>query len=439
MKFQSFDDVQNFLDSLGLFNMDFELTRMAHALTKLGLNHLPYKVVQVVGTNGKGSTATFLASLAKCHGLNVGLYTSPHFVTPRERICINGEMLYSEIWMNLLERILTVTASLTYFELLTVLAVLAFAEADVDLAILEAGLGGQYDATTAVSADLVCYTPIDIDHEQFLGTTVKAIVKEKAQAMRFGKSVLTSFQQPEVMDVLYTVAQEKNCSFQSLDQIIFPCDFSLFNVYPELSGRQHTIEYPKLGMIGNHQRINAQLALAAWQILSQSFGWNLTIDSIYEGLSHAFIPGRFQYIPLDPSSNCPPTILDGAHNPHGLRACIDVFKSIRIRPGAVIFSCFADKNVKEMVKLVKGFTEGIPLFIPTIQVHERAMVSEELAQMFEPSAQPVQRLNIALKSIQNSDIEINEKHPIVIFGSLYLLGEFFTLYPHLLYSNIGMI
>lgn len=435
MKFTSFDDVQNFLDNLGLFNIDLELTRMNQALTKLNFNSLPYKVVQIVGTNGKGSTATFLASLAKSHGLKVGIYTSPHFVTPRERICINGEMLSPEVWITLIERILDNALSLTYFELLTVLAIIAFSEFNVDLAILEAGLGGQYDATTAVPADLVCYTPIDLDHEQFLGSTVEAIAKEKSQAMRFRKPVLSSFQQPEVMNILYSTAKEKNCSFQSLEQMSLVYD--LF--YPNLDGSQTKSEHLTLGMVGEHQRVNAQLALAAWHVLSQNFGWDFNLDCIYKGLAHAFIPGRFQYVPPNPLLGCLPTILDGAHNPHGLEACIDTCKSTGIRPGAIIFSCFADKNIKEMVELVQILAEGIPLFIPTIQVHERAMCSNELAKLFKCSVQPVQRLSIALQAIQNSDIEISEKRPVVIIGSLYLLGEFFTLYPHVLSSSRGMI
>lgn len=434
MKFTSFDDVQNFLDNLDLFNIDLELTRMNQVLTKLDFNSLPYKVVQIVGTNGKGSTATFLASLAKSHGLKVGLYTSPHFVTPRERICINGKMLSPEVWITLIERILTNTLSLTYFELLTVLAIVAFSEFKVDLAILEAGLGGQHDATTAVPADLICYTPIDLDHEQFLGSTVEAIAREKSQAMRFRKPVLSSFQQPEVMSILFSMAKEKNCSFQSLEQMSLVYD--LF--YPNGDGQTKS-EYLTLGMAGEHQRINAQLALAAWHLLSQNFGWDFNLDCIYKGLAHAFIPGRFQYVPPDPLLGCLPTILDGAHNPHGLEACIDTCKSTGIRPGAIIFSCFADKNIKEMVELVQIFAEGIPLFIPTIQVHERAMCSNELAKLFKCSVQPVQRLSIALQAIQNSDIEISEKHPVVIIGSLYLLGEFFTLYPHVLSSSIGII
>lgn len=435
MKFTSFDDVQNFLDNLGLFNIDLELTRMNQALTKLNFNSLPYKVVQIVGTNGKGSTATFLASLAKSHGLKVGIYTSPHFVTPRERICINGEMLSPEVWITLIERILDNALSLTYFELLTVLAIIAFSEFNVDLAILEAGLGGQYDATTAVPADLVCYTPIDLDHEQFLGSTVEAIAKEKSQAMRFRKPVLSSFQQPEVMNILYSTAKEKNCSFQSLEQMSLVYD--LF--YPNLDGSQTKSEHLTLGMVGEHQRVNAQLALAAWHVLSQNFGWDFNLDCIYKGLAHAFIPGRFQYVPPNPLLGCLPTILDGAHNPHGLEACIDTCKSTGIRPGAIIFSCFADKNIKEMVELIQILAEGIPLFIPTIQVHERAMCSNELAKLFKCSVQPVQRLSIALQAIQNSDIEISEKRPVVIIGSLYLLGEFFTIYPHVLSSSRGMI
>ena len=129
MRFHSFDDVQDHLDALGLFHMDFGLDRVRNALDALGLLTPPFVTVQIVGTNGKGSTSTFLSCVARAHGLKVGLYTSPHFVTPRERIRINGTMLPADRWPVLADRVMEAAPNLTYFEFLTALGLLAFAGA----------------------------------------------------------------------------------------------------------------------------------------------------------------------------------------------------------------------------------------------------------------------------------------------------------------------
>ena len=179
MRFHSFDDVQDHLDALGLFHMDFGLDRVRNALDALGLLTPPFVTVQIVGTNGKGSTSTFLSCVARAHGLKVGLYTSPHFVTPRERIRINGTMLPADRWPVLADRVMEAAPNLTYFEFLTALGLLAFAEAGVDLVVMEAGLGGHYDATTAMPVQAVCFTPIGMDHEKILGPTLTDIASDK--------------------------------------------------------------------------------------------------------------------------------------------------------------------------------------------------------------------------------------------------------------------
>ena len=142
--FSDFTHIEQHLDSLGLFHMDMGLDRMRHALSALGLVRPPFVTVQVLGTNGKGSTASFLASLCAAHGLRAGLYTSPHFVSPTERIRIDGRPWPQELWAAQANKVMDAAPALTYFEFLTVLALLAFAEERVDVAILEAGLGGSH-------------------------------------------------------------------------------------------------------------------------------------------------------------------------------------------------------------------------------------------------------------------------------------------------------
>ena len=413
MRFHHFDDVQDHLDGLGLFNMDFGLDRMRKALAALGLDHPPFVTAQIVGTNGKGSTSTFLACLARAHGVKTGLYTSPHFVTPRERIRIDGRMLPESAWPALAERVMQAAPALTYFEFLTVLGLLAFAEAGVDFVVLEAGLGGHYDATSAAPVQAVCFTPIGMDHEKILGPTLTDIATDKAQAMRPGVPAFAAPQEEEALACLRRTAQEKGAELHETADLPFP-------------------ETP-LGLAGPHQRVNARLALAAWTWLASRHGWAQRPEAVASGLAAALFPGRFQRLPAQGLR--PPLILDGAHNPHGLRALEQALLDARITPSAVIFSCLADKDVTHMLPFVRRIAGDAPLFVPTIQDNERAMSGEDLARLLAEGrgaarTEAVQRVSLALREAARCvPPEGAEQHSVLLCGSLYLLGEFFILHP----------
>ena len=413
MRFHHFDDVQDHLDGLGLFNMDFGLDRMRKALAALGLDHPPFVTAQIVGTNGKGSTSTFLACLARAHGVKTGLYTSPHFVTPRERIRIDGRMLPESAWPALAERVMQAAPALTYFEFLTVLGLLAFAEAGVDFVVLEAGLGGHYDATSAAPVQAVCFTPIGMDHEKILGPTLTDIATDKAQAMRPGVPAFAAPQEEEALACLRRTAQEKGAELHETADLPFP-------------------ETP-LGLAGPHQRVNARLALAAWTWLASRHGWAQRPEAVASGLAAAHFPGRFQRLPAQGLR--PPLILDGAHNPHGLRALEQALLDARITPSAVIFSCLADKDVTHMLPFVRRTPGDVSLFVPTIQDNERAMSGEDLARLLAEGrgaarTEAVQRVSLALREAARCvPPEGAEQHSVLLCGSLYLLGEFFILHP----------
>ncbi len=413
MRFHHFDDVQDHLDGLGLFNMDFGLDRMRKALAALGLDHPPFVTAQIVGTNGKGSTSTFLACLARAHGVKTGLYTSPHFVTPRERIRIDGRMLPESAWPALAERVMQAAPALTYFEFLTVLGLLAFAEAGVDFVVLEAGLGGHYDATSAAPVQAVCFTPIGMDHEKILGPTLTDIATDKAQAMRPGVPAFAAPQEEEALACLRRTAQEKGAELHETADLPFP-------------------ETP-LGLAGPHQRVNARLALAAWTWLAARPCWAQRPEAVASGLAAAHFPGRFQRLPAQGLR--PPLILDGAHNPHGLRALEQALLDARITPSAVIFSCLADKDVTHMLPFVRRIAGDAPLFVPTIQDNERAMSGEDLARLLAEGrgaarTEAVQRVSLALREAARCvPPEGAEQHSVLLCGSLYLLGEFFILHP----------
>lgn len=418
--------------------MDLRLNRTIDALALLLPPHT-MRAVQVLGTNGKGSTSTFLAALGQAHGLRTGLYTSPHFVSPRERIRINGEMLPEETWLRLGNRIHMAAPTLTYFEFITILAICAFQEADVELAIMEAGLGGRHDATTALPVDMLCYTPIAMDHESVLGDTLAAIAADKAAAIRHGVQVITGPQHPLVLDILQRTAAQQGSPITCTT--------------PDLPA--HT----RLRMHGAHQQANARLAMGVWQHLVQMpltpqlARWdNLPTgpDCIRLALERAFIPGRLQYIPAQ--RGLPALFVDGGHNPHGLEALAAALYQHAAPPQAIIFSCLADKNIAEMLTPLRNIAGTAPIIIPTIADNPRASHSADLAKHIGAQALPVGSLTEALALLTTIVGQTTAplqplvqqpclNHPApsqpyaLICGSLYLLGELFSLYPHLLESS----
>lgn len=419
----TYADVLAHLDGLGLFHMDMGLGRMEGALRALGVSRLPCPVVQVVGTNGKGSTASFLQSLGMAHGFRTGLFTSPHFLSPAERIRMDRRNLPEAAWPDLAQRAVAAEPGLTYFELLTIMAALAFQDAEPDLLIFEAGLGGRHDATTALPADLVCFAPIDLDHQAVLGPDIATIAADKADALRPGMFAAVSAPQPdEALDTLRRRALGLGLPLYTADS-----GPDSGEILPPLALLPDDAE---LGLAGPHQRVNAQTALLAWTLLCRRQGWRTDERTIRRGLAEAFIPGRLHKVPA--RGGFPPFLLDGAHNPHGMSALARALPGLPApdnAPCAVIFSCLADKHPEEMAPLVRGLAPGRPLLIPTIGHNERAMPGDELARLLGPDARPVPDLAAALELLSHLTAKSPESAPILVCGSLYLLTEFFNLFP----------
>lgn len=432
--FHSYEDVLKHLDSLGLFHMDMGLGRMERALKGLGLDKLRCPAVQIVGTNGKGSTSVFLQSIAMAHGMNAGLYTSPHFVWPEERIRLNHTMLPRRIWPALAGDAVRVEPGLTYFELLTVMAASAFQTSECDLMIFEAGLGGRYDATTALPVDMTCFVPMGMDHMNVLGDTLAAIADDKSDALRKGVSVAVSAPQaPEAKDVLFARAEERGiplCSCPAPQG----CDgtragIALWESLPdELKACSVLPEDAILGLRGPHQRINAQTAVLAWVLLCYRYRWKTDARTIARGLKKAFIPGRLQYVPA--TGQRPALWLDGAHNTHGMTALLAAVAQMKEEelPGALVFSCLADKEPEKLTALVRNLAKDLPLFVPTIKDNDRAAQGSDLAAMLGPNACSVPELREAMEKAKQAA----GGKPVMVCGSLYLLSELFTLWPDLL-------
>ncbi len=403
------------LDNLNFFHMDLSLSRMECVLGAMGLRRPPYYTIQVAGTNGKGSTAAFLSSLFRAHGLRVGLYTSPHFHEPAERVRVDDALTALEGWLEPANEAVSLCPELTYFELITVVALAVFRHAKVDVAVLEAGLGARYDATTATAADGVVFTPVALDHVALLGSNTATIASEKSYAIRSQAPVISSRQEKAVMDVL-----RRRCeAFHAPLVVADP-------VHPGT----------RLGLAGEHQLGNAGTAVTALRELAPRLPLVPNEECIARGLAGTFLPGRLQTIPGTPSvRGLPPRpvcILDGAHNPHGMASLTRALtQRIVPAPAAVVYSCLADKDwrvaLEELLPAVPGAVWLVPA-IPGERSEQPAVVADFLRGRGVTQVSVFDNTHAAFEALAGSSVA----GAVLVTGSLYLLGAFYDLWPETL-------
>ncbi len=424
----NFSESEAYLYSLGneVETMKLGLENITALLAALDDPQTKYKKVQVAGTNGKGSVCAFLDSICGEAGIRRGLYTSPHLIAITERIRIDGVDVSEVEFARLSSRVRETSESLvaeaklervpTYFEQVTAMALLAFAEAKVELAILETGLGGRYDAVTAANAEIAAITRIDLDHQEYLGNTIEEIAAEKAAIIRQGSSVVIGAQDPRALSVILERCKKLGIFPHSANkQFIFQLDVSsVSDSVGEFDTGPPSDLGVQLGLNGRHQVENAHTALMVASTLAIDFGFDISEDQIKAGLKHAQHPGRLERIGR--------FLLDGAHNPSGakaLRAYLDEFVS---EPITLVFGAMRDKSVGGIAEVLWRRAERIILTTPA---NSRAMTGEELAS-FAPAGIGAERL-IKSDNVAEAIEKAREVTPpdglIVVTGSLYLVGE----------------
>lgn len=408
--FASWPDFQAWLDARGLFHMELGLGRMRRALAVLAPGKSPFPIIQVLGTNGKGSTCAFLDAMARARGLKTGLFTSPHFLSVKERILVNGRKAEEAEWLAAANDIMDAgDFGLTYFEFLTVLAALLFRRAKVDLAIFEAGLGGANDATSALGASLHCFAPIAMDHAEVIGPGLADIARDKAAAINPGADLLSAPQFPLARAVLAAASAAKGAKLEF--------------------ARPLAKDLP-LGLPGKHQKTNAALALAAFRKFAALADVAFDEEKARAGLGKTFLPGRLQIIPDEKGS----LVLDGAHNPHGMACLVENLAGMREKPAAIIYSALADKDWKPALAMLARLNPQAPFFIPGLD-NPRALDPAEAAA-FHNSRHAGGALALggpgALARALGLAAAKAGAAPVLLTGSLYLLSEFFSLRPRCL-------
>jgi dihydrofolate synthase/folylpolyglutamate synthase len=401
-------------------------------LEGLGNPQRAFESVQIAGTNGKGSTAVILDSICRAARIRTGLYTSPHLVSVTERIKVDGNDISEEDFAKYASEVRVAAEDLvgrrklatlpTFFEHVTAIALLAFRDAGVRLAILETGLGGRLDATTVAGAATVAITPLSLDHQEYLGETLEEIAFEKASIIHRGVTAIIAPQPDQALDVVL-----RRCADCDVEPVVIGQTASRVEdvtrdgcLIVTLETTEARYEKLRLGLRGRHQIVNAAVAIALSEALRKR-GFEISESSIVDGVEQARHEGRLELLQGHPS-----LLFDGAHNPSGalaLREFLDEFVKV---PLTLVFGAMKDKKLAEIGSILFPVATNLVLTQPD---NPRAAGIAELqgvAAQFIDS----KKIHMALtpnEALQKAKDVTPTEGVICITGSLYLVGEFKAL------------
>ncbi len=418
----------NYLYSLQKHGIKLGLANTNRLMQLLGHPQKSFRSIHVAGTNGKGSTASAIASILHATGLKVGLFTSPHLVSFTERIKINNLQISEPDVIKLAYEVHQVTGSEdfnpTFFEFITAMALHYFSSNSVDWAVIETGMGGRLDATNIVSPDITIITNISLDHSEFLGKSISEIAFEKAGIIKPHVPVVTAADIPDAISQLSDTAESKgselhlyNREFQgsliSMNDKCITFDYQGYNYYENLSAP----------VTGKYQLYNSCLAIRASEILSQS-GLPVKDASVRTGLQNLRLEGRLEWF-----SQAPPIILDGAHNAEAAKSVADSIKEIFTdKEIVVIAGIMDDKDIKGILKPLLQIADSMIL---TKAKYDRAASPKKLREIISEIAksdmQQVTATTIYTGSVKEAIHIAKKQHKdntiILITGSFYTTGE----------------
>ncbi len=395
------------------FGVKLGLERVQGLLERLGHPEKTFEVVLVGGTNGKGSCAATLAAILGVAGRRTGLFTSPHLTHFSERFQVDGAPVSAAELLAGLGAVRPHAEALeaTFFEIVTALGCFLFAQQEVEVAVMEVGLGGRFDATNALAPSLSVITGVALDHTEVLGDTLSKIAAEKAGIMRPGTLTITGAMD-EALDVLRETARKLNAPLWVLGK-----EIRLTATDLGWSGAECTVESP-LGtvqvttpLLGLHQARNVALAVAAAQRLGVSVG------AIQAGVSQTRWAGRLEGLPYGDRT----FLLDGAHNPQAAAALAAALKPLGAAPVTLIFGAATDKDLTGLVKALAPATSQV--IVTRAVLSPRAARPETLAELWAPYALPVYTAETPKGAVEQALEHTPSDAVIVVAGSLYLVGE----------------
>ncbi len=412
-----FEEALSWLSRFEFHGIKPGLSRIYRLLKRLGHPERKFSAVHIAGTNGKGSTAAFLEAIIRNHGLKTGLYTSPHLNSICERFVIAGRPISSEKFATYCEVVKKALGSskATYFELTTALAFLAFAQEGVEIAVIECGLGGRLDATNLVRPEIAIITNIALDHQAYLGDSLKAIAREKAGIIKRGIPLVLGKILDEPRRVILKRARslkapvfeygpDFHARFEG-GKIFYQGQKKFFDLEPALRGC--------------FQAGNLALALKGAEILEEKGVLKLEETLVRKGVSSASWPGRFEIFPGQP-----PLIFDGAHNLNGIEALLSALREEGFDSYNLIFAASDEGGGKPYYEMLKRLLPGArkvflceppgPRRPVTLKEWERWLPAEEINKRFFLCKDPQEALRKALSQ---------DRSPLLITGSLYLIGH----------------
>ena len=402
-------EVEKWLHSRIGLNFRSGLGRMQSAVNLLGNPEQAYPIIHVTGTNGKGSTIAFMRELFVSHGKNVGTFTSPHIVSIHDRICINGQPISDADFIRLAnqvkemeQRLLETHDQLSFFELLTVIALLYFKEQEVDLVLLEVGIGGLLDTTNVVTGEIAIITSIGLDHQETLGDSLTAIAEQKAGIFKLGKSAVIANLVPEAQIVCQKVSEDLGVTLYQADK-----DFSFKE--GQFSSSLAELGQLKLGLEGVYQEENAALALQTFLLFMTQRGEKLNEEVIRLALKTTRWAGRLEAITEH-------IYLDGAHNLPALERLVEFIQE-KIQQGyqlQILFGALKRKDYSGMITYLTEHLPDIALYVTSFD-YQGSLEEQDFGDYTSIASYR--------DFIDNFESSAEEKDLLFVTGSLYFISE----------------
>ena len=402
-------EVEKWLHSRIGLNFRSGLGRMQRAVDLLGNPEQTYPIIHVTGTNGKGSTIAFMRELFASHGKKVGTFTSPHIVSIHDRICINGDPVSDADFIRLADqvkemeqRLLETHDQLSFFELLTVIALLYFKEQEVDLVLLEVGIGGLLDTTNVVTGEIAVITSIGLDHQETLGNSLAAIAEQKAGIFKLGKSAVIANLAPEAQIVCQKISEDLGVTLYQADK-----DFSFKS--GDFSSSLAELEQLKLGLEGVYQEENAALALQTFLLFMTQRGEKLNEEVIRLALKTTRWAGRLEAVTEH-------IYLDGAHNLPALERLVEFIQE-KIQQGyqpQILFGALKRKDYSGMLTYLTEHLPDVALYVTSFD-YQGSLEEQDFGDYTSIASYR--------DFMDNFESSAGEKDLLFVTGSLYFISE----------------